>query len=209
MVMKSLLSILICLSGFASFAQNTPTRTRLDKAINTLCDHRAEIQNASQMFYIPSDLMYSCLLAEHVLLIDYQDNLVDVAAGAGVESIIKRNPSLGLTQIRLSTARGLSKSFYGEARTDEQLINDLLDPQRASYYMAMLVSDILSDYARYGFYLHNDPGVVCTSYHVGSSIQSARKHKKNKTQPSTNFYGEYAEDHFRLAQLIASGKVCK
>ncbi len=203
--MRLITLFLVLFVSSSAFARQKPTKARINYAKDKICRYRDTIQKAAKAASVPSDLMFACLLSEHVYLVNGSDNWVDAAAYLGIYD----DPSLGFTQIKLSTARPLAKQIYHRSQTDKKIIADLLTPSLASHYMAQLIENILTDYADYGFYIHNSPEIVCTSYLVGNSRAKAKKHFDNGTQPKANYYGNFALKYFELAQNIDSGKACR
>lgn len=204
------LTFFVILSAQLALAQGradqglTRQQRKLNIAVKTLCKYRGAIIEAAHEQQVNSRNMFACLLSEHTFLKNNTDDLVDAAARLGIH----KDPSLGLTQIKLSTARSIAKEIYGEAQSDEKIISDLLRPRLATHYMAILIGSIIDDYARFGFDIQDSPGVICSSYLVGNSYVRARTHYENGTSPGLNYYGRFAQKNLPLANSLQQGLAC-
>lgn len=192
----------------AAFAQRSSpeyrSRMKLQQSTRLICKFRNSLKRAAEEQGLESKYLIACLLSEYAYLKGPSDDLIDAAASVGLYD----NPSLGIAQIRLSTGKALAKKIYGEARTNEQVIADLLHVPTAARYMSLLVSQIISDYAHFGFDISESPQLICSSYLVGGSFTRAQNHVKNGTVPQSNYYGNYALKNFGRAEQIQSGEAC-
>lgn len=189
----------------AKAAEAARLKRRFANVVQRICRHRTELVDAARDEMIEPRHLVSCLISEHFFLKNIADDLVDAAAFTGHYF----DPSLGLTQIKLSTARPIATELYGKPISDQQIIYDLLDSKTAVKYMARLVGTIIDDYRKSGFDISNSTGVVCSSYLVGNARARAQAHRRNKTVPDLNYYGIYARDHRSTADEIISGAACK
>lgn len=178
---------------------------RFKNGIQRICRHVPEIENAAKVENISPRFMIGCLLSEHTYLVNAVDDAVDIAAAFGIYD----DPSIGLAQIKLSTARKIAPQLYNRSVPDDVIINDLLNPRVAPHYMAYLIRDILNNYEAAGFDLTNSIGLVCSSYLVGNSRMWAFRHKKNGTSPGVNYYGAFAMKHQQTITNILSGSACR
>ena len=172
--------------------------------IQSICQHREIILSVAAASNISPRHMVACLISEYTFLKNSTDSVVDIAASFGLYD----DPSLGFTQIKLSTARPLAKQLYGSDLNSQQIVTDLLEPKVAVLYMAQLIENIIADYAAFGFDISHSPGLVCSSYLVGQSRRKAAAHMKNKTQPKMNDYGLFAHRTQNISRRIETGELC-
>jgi hypothetical protein len=172
--------------------------------IRNICQYREIILSVAAASYISPRHMLACLISEHTFLKNSTDDVVDIAASFGLYD----DPSLGFTQIKLSTARPLARQLYGRDLNSQQIVADLLEPKVAALYMAQLIENIITDYAAFGFDISQSPGLVCSAYLVGQSRSKAAAHKKNNTQPKMNDYGLFAHRTQNISRRIESGELC-
>lgn len=189
----------------AKAAEDARKKRRFANVVKRLCRHRTELVDAARNEMIEPRHMVSCLLSEHFFLKNVADDLVDAAAFTGHYL----DPSLGLTQIKLSTARPIANELYDQPISDQYIIYDLLNSKTAVKYMARLLGNIIDDYRKSGFDISNATGVVCSSYLVGNSRARAEAHRRDKTVPVLNYYGIYAREHRTTADAIISGAACR
>lgn len=202
--MISILSFFLVFSthAHAEAIQNAKFR----HGVEVICKHRDIVLSAARAEQISPRHMIGCLLSEYTFLKDAIDTAVDVAALAG----FYWDPSLGFTQVKLSTARGIARELYNSQWVpDQQIIYDLLTPRTSTQYMARLIHNIVGDYKNAGFDIAGSVGLVCSSYLVGNSRARAMAHQRNGTLPELNYYGRFAHANESTAAEIESGRACR
>lgn len=189
----------------SAYRKRIAMEKKFKHGVQVICRHRTSIIDAAREQNVNPRHMIGCLLSEYTYLKDAVDVAVDVAAYAG----FYWDPSLGFTQIKLSTARGIARELYEEKLiADQFIIRDLLNPRVATKYMARLIHNIVADYKRAGFSIEDSTGLVCSSYLVGSSSARARNHRRNGTLPELNYYGRFAVNNHATITRIESGVAC-
>lgn len=190
----------------SAYRKRIALEKKFKRGIEVVCRHRTLIISAARTEKVNPRHMIGCLLSEYTYLKDAIDVAVDIAAYAG----FYWDPSLGFTQIKLSTARVIAHELYDEkVIADEHVIHDLLNPRTATQYMARLIHNIVEDYRRAGFDIDGSTGLVCSSYLVGNSGLRARNHKRNGTLPDLNDYGRFAIKNEATVLGIESGARCR
>lgn len=217
-----------------------------DSLIQQLCVHKEAIIQASAQvselnaytgeedFYIDPAIMTACLMAEHMLLYDARDEVMENMlnedpTGAGLDALLQfagkslSEASVGFIQMRVITAHGFypivnnlpaeeaPSSIEGAYQTS--LLADLRS-DRAFLYMAAMLGEAVTAHARYAdqnssFDIRESAAVQCTMYQLGGAPSKSQSDHEEGRSPRTNYYGLYAQIYASLAKKIIEGGQCE
>ncbi len=147
--LKTGLASILSLATIGIFVANTSSDNLTQYVPNTfknfgnttyVADHfiaerKKWIEDASEKFNVPPELIAATIKNENVARKKYEDwkDFIGIKYGEALDI----TPSIGLTQVRLDTAQGLDKYFYGHSFSRAETIERLLRPETEIEYTAM------------------------------------------------------------------------
>jgi hypothetical protein len=97
----------------------------------------------------------------------------------------------------------------------QAIYRDIMDPNRATVYIAAIVADAIEAYRDQGFDISNNPGLTATLYNVGQprrralALRQAADRAGGKKLPEENYYGWLVNENLQELRAILQPSVAR
>ena len=182
------------------------TNTKYDKkASEIIVENRQAIIDAANEYGVDPQIVASCIYTEQSLNVNWIDTATDWLGATGFIDM-----SVGLGQVRISTAKLLEKEGYVEETTSISFLTDtikdsyaynismnLFDNQTNCLYVAAYIKYFEDRWSEEYPIISSDPAILATLYNQG---------EKNSphSSPVANEFGDYAADNYDYMSYLLS-----
>ena len=182
------------------------SQERTVRANGVIQENAAYIRSAANMFGLQPVDVAMVIYAEQCINVDWKDEVIDPFLAPTLDV------SLGLGQVRISTARKVEDNGYlpvthytewhgnnSVENRDVGIAIKLLNPQENAKYVAGYLAYIIDLWKHEYPYISCDAGVLATLYNRGEEGQNNAGPHSN---PVSNPFGEFASEHRALLNSL-------
>ena len=187
--------------------------------LDTLKKLNPLIQEAAKEFGVDPRAIAGCILGEHSMNTDAVDIAEDFVGSHGdtkgnlygVGKLFGKEYTFGFGQLHFSrakTAETLAAQVeHRSMLSDEEINKKLLTPEGAVSYAAALLKQAQDMYAKAGYDISKDPGVLTTLYNIGKIQERLDRTIQEKRLPKPNYFGFWVQLHYdELDQAIGASQ---
>ena len=182
------------------------SQERTARANCVIQENASYIRNAAKMFGLRPVDVAMVIYAEQCINVDWKDEIIDPILAPTL------NVSLGLGQMRISTARKVEgngylpithyREWHGNNSVENRDVGiaiKLLNAQENAKYVAGYLAYIIDFWEQEYPYISCDTEVLATLYNIGEmGSNNAGPHPN----PGSNEFGRFASDHRQLLQCL-------
>ncbi len=157
---------------------------------------RYEIKVIANKYGVKPEAIVGAILAENTINLGIDDAIQNLLVQLEITpkaSIFGREFTFGWGQLLTSTAMDVehivSKVEGREPKTSKEVVKELYTPRGAITYVAAVLKDAQDTYAKYGYDISSDIGVLTTLYNLGKPEKRASFAKSKGLKPKVNYYG--------------------
>ena len=182
------------------------SQDRTVRANGVIQENAAYIRSAANMFGLQPVDVAMVIYAEQCINVDWKDEVIDPMLAPTL------NVSLGLGQMRISTARKVEDNGYlpithytewhgnnSVENRDAGIAIKLLNAQENAKYVAGYLAYIIDLWEQEYPYISCDADVLATLYNIGEMGSNNTGPHPN---PGSNEFGRFASDHRQLLQCL-------
>lgn len=182
------------------------SQERTVRANGVIQENAAYIRSAANMFGLQPVDVAMVIYAEQCINVDWKDEVIDPMLAPTL------NVSLGLGQMRISTARKVENNGYlpithysewhgnnSVENRDAGIAIKLLNAQENAKYVAGYLAYIIDLWEQEYPYISCDADVLATLYNIGEMGSNNGGPHPN---PGSNEFGRFASDHRQLLQCL-------
>ena len=168
-----------------------------EKATKVILENRQAIVKAADEFNVDAQTIAASIYTEQSLNVNWIDTLTDWLGATGLIDM-----SIGVAQIRVSTARTLESTGYIERSTSTTFLTDTVkDPYAYSVSMKLMDNETNIRYAgAYLKYIEDDwkdeYPVIAEDPYILSTIYNQGNRRPPHDSPEPNPFGAYAGDNY-------------